>query len=428
MPSAVAGTVRLEQVSSFAGCDWVVKTNSDAVRDSFRQSMPPSSTPSESTCSIRIDVSAGVTPRWAKPLFRGRENLVVAAYGPDDVMVFDLAERTVTGTVSRDFANDAAFWKRVVVPVIVGLVSPVVGIAPLHCATLVRGGLGLHISGVSGAGKSTLTAALAVRGFSVLSDDWTFFTRAGHALLASGLPVPLKLLHDGVRFFPRLQTLSPSESLNGEMAYEFDPEEVLGASRAFTCVPARLIFLQRVAHVDWCVRRVSKNEVARQFGPALDRIPDCFRDARSRQLAIIGALARYPAYLLITNRDPHETADRLRHWFDNGAHPTEDKVCEHLPAQFEVPDLMRRFAPARNVADVPDLLPESLKVHGCAQHSWTVIDDETQWHDFCWRTPRFSVVAKAQLGCLISDHVARLSILFAPPSNLIRSRYQRQIL
>ncbi|MFI5205937.1 MAG: hypothetical protein ACHQVK_03270, partial [Candidatus Paceibacterales bacterium] len=71
---------------------------------------------------------------------------------------------------------------------------------------LKNSGIGLHASSVlinkkayiflgdSGAGKSTLSAALAQRGFALLSDDWTYLSFRQSVLSAHGLAAPIKLL------------------------------------------------------------------------------------------------------------------------------------------------------------------------------------------------------------------------------------------
>ena len=244
--------------------------------------------------------------------------------------------------------------------------------------------------------------------------------------------MPLKLLRDSGRFFPALLALSASESLNGEIAYEFDPEAVLGAPREYSCRPERLLFLQRASDVEWCIRRVSPREVIRQFGPALERIPDAFADARLRQLAIIEALAEHPAYVLMTSLNPHEIADRLSRWFDNGNPTSDDVVCDHLPAQFEVPDLLRRFVPAsfsfnsdltglkittniKALADRSGDFLEMVRQLDWKNHTLTIVEDEAEWSSFGWANDRFTVRGMAKVGIRISDGDTRRTALYVSP-------------
>ena len=421
----------------FAGCDWVLETDSDAVADSVRRALPATPGPPQAEFLLKLNLGRGDSPCWPTPLFRGRDHIVVAAYGPDDVMVFDLDERSVTGTVSASVAADAEIWKRLLIPVIIGVASASAGIAPLHCATLVRNGRGLHISGVSGAGKSTLTAALASRGFSVLADDWTYFSAGGGSLMAHGLPVPLKLLADASNFFLQLAGRAPAPSLNGELAYELDPA-LFGCTRVHSCIPERLVFLRRTPGAAWSVSRVAEEEVARQFQPALERLPEFLQAERRQQFELIRLFARLPAHVVSCSGAPFEIADRMTEWLHSGCATTQAEVCGRLPAQFEVEDLMRRFVPVpcsieasvpggvcrihTNVAaitDAPDLLRETLPPD-LYLHDWTVVEDAASWPEMNWRNDRFTVAARRDLGLRLSDHARKRSFVYLAPSGAAR--------
>ena len=189
----------------------------------------------------------GGKPPWPQPYFRGRDHLVLAVYG-GGAMLFDLVGRRALGVFSTAMARDEDYWRRVIFPVALGVITAAIGVTPLHCATLVREGRGLHICGLSGAGKSTLSVALAQRGFALLSDDWTYFSRNGSDVQAYGVPVPIKLLPAAQQFFPELLRLAPAVSLNGELAFEVDPGNREAVRRAHrpaqrspgVCRPRRL--------------------------------------------------------------------------------------------------------------------------------------------------------------------------------------------
>ena len=422
------------EIFRFAGCNWVLETTSHELCESVGSALPMTDVSAEPEFFLKLEVGRHNARLWPGPLFRGRDHLVVAAYGPDDVMVVDLEEHSVTGTVSPIVAADHALWQRLFIPVIVGVASAAVGIAPLHCATLVKNGRGLHLSGVSGAGKSTLTAALATRGFSVLSDDWTYFSARGESLIANGLPVPLKLLADATNFFPQLANVAPAPSLNGELAFEFDPVKTLGSTRVHSCVPERLVFLQRTANLAWQVRRVAPEEVMRQFRPALERLPQFLGAERRRQLDIIRLFSQVPAYAIRCNGLPREIADRILDWMESGFAVTDAELCRHLPVQFEVPDVMRRFVPTpfsvplsvgagftrmltnnKAIASAPHLLSGSLPPE-LRQHEWTVVEDSAVWPEMNWQSGRFSVHGRRDVGLRVSDHARRRSFVYLAPT------------
>jgi hypothetical protein len=160
-------------------------------------------------------------------------------------MLIDLRNSRALARFSPAMATDVAYWKRVIFPVLLGVIGSSVGITVLHCACVVRENGGLLLAGVSGSGKSTLALALARNGFDLLSDDWTYVTAREGRVLAWGLPTALKLLPDARTYFPELESLQPAVSLNGELAYEIDPEVVFAVRRSFGCEPRCVIFLER---------------------------------------------------------------------------------------------------------------------------------------------------------------------------------------
>ncbi len=292
----------------------------------------------------------GCKPPWPQPYFRGRDHLVLAVYG-GGAMLFDLVGRRALGVFSAAMARDEDYWRRVIFPVALGVIAAAIGVTPLHCATLVREGRGLHICGLSGAGKSTLSVALAQRGFALLSDDWTYFSRNGSDVEAYGVPVPIKLLPPAQQFFPELLRLAPAVSLNGELAFEVDPAAVFSAGRAFTCTPQRFIFLDRRhgATAQWL--RLSPAQVENQFRPALERMPDCLRSARDGQHEIISSLGQVESWLLICGGDPHQIAAEIDA-FTASPPANPQFAAGSISSHFEIPDLMCRFVPAPFTADL----------------------------------------------------------------------------
>ena len=162
--------------------------------------------------------------------FRGLSHLVFAVLEPNGFLTFDLLRKSVFGVVSPAAAKDSQFWNVQLLPISLGLLGTVVGVAPLHCACLDRDGSGLLVAGDSGAGKSTLTAALAKKGFAVVSDDWTYVSYRPGQLAAHGMYAPIKLRLDSIRYFPELRRNTPRKTMNGELAYEVNAAKVFHLS------------------------------------------------------------------------------------------------------------------------------------------------------------------------------------------------------
>jgi hypothetical protein len=109
--------------------------------------------------------------------------------------------------------------------------------APLvvHSAVLERNGRALVMPAPSGSGKSTLCAALACRGWRLLSDEMTVIDTADAQCVPIPRPVSLKNDSIGVirRFAPQL-TLGGTlrDTTKGEVAYVRAPDDsVVGSDR-----------------------------------------------------------------------------------------------------------------------------------------------------------------------------------------------------
>lgn len=230
------------------GAHCVVSTNSQAILEAaqsfFRQAAEPLSPP---TLSLRfwVDPTAQSSPPWPQPFFRGLGHLAYAGFDSENSLLLDLRRRSVLGRFSPAMAQDADYWQRVIFPTVVGLASDALGVTVIHSACVERNGAGLLLAGESGAGKSTLSLAMAQCGFAFLSDDRTYLSHAGGQLIAWGLITPLKLLPHAAKYFPELRSREPGVSLNGERAYEVDPEQVFGVRRSLRCEPRWLVFLER---------------------------------------------------------------------------------------------------------------------------------------------------------------------------------------
>lgn len=263
------------------------------------------------------DISSISDLRQVTPHFRGFGPFVFATYSERDKMIFNLLEREVSGTFSSAAVQDEELWKRIILPVMVGVMTPSLGTVAVHSACLVYEGQGLLISGYSGVGKSTLAVALARRGLSLLSDDWTYVSSRQGSLEAWGLPVPVKLLPDAVRFFPELAGLSSSPSLNGEIAYEVHPETSLGCSRAMHCIPRCFLLLERSEEEQTCFEPVSGEEVSSYLADNLERLPHSIAHLRKHQLHLIRGLHACKLYRMRFHGTPDSVAEQVLDFCQN---------------------------------------------------------------------------------------------------------------
>jgi hypothetical protein len=245
------------------------------------------------------------------PHFRGFGPFVFATYNQRDKMTFNLLDREVSGVFSAATLANEELWRRIILPVFVGVMTAALGTVAVHSACLVYQGQGIMISGYSGVGKSTLAIALARRGMSLLSDDWTYVSSRNGALEAWGLPVPVKLLPDTVKFFPELAKLSSAPSLNGEMAFEIHPDVFFGCSRSMHCVPTCFLLLERADEPTTTFQPVSGEEISSYLADGLEQLPESLRHLRQRQLSLLRGLHSCKLFRLRFHGNPDAVAEQI---------------------------------------------------------------------------------------------------------------------
>ena len=246
--------------------------------------------------------------------FRGNGHLVFGFLPPGSFITYDLLRKYVRAVASTAAARDDSFWRTLLVPITIGILGTTVGVVPLHCACLERNGSGLLIAGDSGVGKSTLTAALTQRGLTLISDDWTYFSKEQFTLVAHGLFSPIKLLPDTVQFFRELRELTPAISLNGELAYEIDPARFVGSTVKNTSRPSWIFFLERTSNPGCHFVPCSSALIREFFEKNSERLPDELIDAKAVRTNIIGTLSALPSWVLRTGESPQRTSEVLDHF------------------------------------------------------------------------------------------------------------------
>jgi hypothetical protein len=244
--------------------------------------------------------------------FRGLHHLVFATIGSYELFVFDLSRKQVAGAVSQGSASEPSFWNSHWLPITIGVMGTTVGVVPIHSACLDLDGKALLIAGVSGAGKSTLSVALARRGFSLVSDDWTYISQEADGLMARGIDAPVKLLPDAIQYFPELSGRTPSMWFNGELAFEVEHEEFCLHSTALRSRPHWLLFLERTSESGCDFAPCSANDAQAFFESGAERLPDQIPETSIARSSVIRSIANCPCWHLRTGESPQTTADAVR--------------------------------------------------------------------------------------------------------------------
>ena len=299
-----------------AGMHCRLATNSKEILSSVSRWFSESRYPNRSgpPVDLQILVDSSISrDRPAKAHFRGMRHVVFASFGAEEVFVFDLLRRHAVGAVSRATANDSSFWNTQLLPIMVGVMGTTVGVVPLHSACLDRDGKGLLIAGLSGAGKSTLSVALAQRGFSLVSDDWTYVSQDGEKdeLIASGLSAPVKLLPDAARYFCELQAFTPKESLNGELAFEVDATEVFRSAVKHISRPHWLMFLERDSQPGCDFIPYSAKDARAFYERSAERLPEELPEAAAKRSEIIRTVTNRECFRVRSGESPQSTAEAI---------------------------------------------------------------------------------------------------------------------
>lgn len=248
------------------------------------------------------------------PIFRGRNEFVHADYGRGGSVWFDLKAREVTGLLSEEIIADEGYLRRAVLAVIAGVLAPSLGVIALHAGCVVRDDRAILLSAPSGVGKSTLSLTLALRGWSLLSDEWTFVSDAPNGLSVWGMYTSIKLLPDARRYFPELSGLSPAISLNGELSYEVDPWSFFGVDRATDATPFGIVFLKRalasgsrICHAS----HVGEEETIQALLEGIEEQPKAIAEQNRTRRSLMQQLCRLPSLKVRFNGEPAVVAAEL---------------------------------------------------------------------------------------------------------------------
>ena len=302
----------------FAGASWMVQTDSRQLRHTLELATVGANVrldhSPESALTLSIHVNDADDQRSSKPHFRGQGHIVIATFGGASVFVFDMLRRHVSATLPRRDARNAAFWREMILPISIGLMGATIGVLPVHCASFAFAEDGVLIAGPSGAGKSSLSAELCQAAGEVeyLADDWTYIGLQGHQLSAHGVGARIKLLPDAVRHFGALSGKKPRTSLNGELAYEVQPETVFAAKVRYQCRPRWLIFLERVMRQETTFTPLSHEHARVYLEQSVERLPLLLSEAARRRARVMSAVADLPAWKFCCGGSPKQIAAELR--------------------------------------------------------------------------------------------------------------------
>jgi hypothetical protein len=264
--------------------------------------------PIDFSVRIWVDKDCRARPPWPRPYVRGLDHLVFAGFDEGSSILADLRTRRIIGRFSAGIAADRVYCQTVIFPILMTIVSATVGIAELHCACVAKNRDGVLLAGPSGAGKSTLAIALSQNGFGFLSDDRSFCSLQNGEPQVWGLPTPLKLRPEAVRWFEELQEEHLTDTRSGPPAFWLEPKRLFGVKRVRRCRPRSLIFLQRGDISEFHLRPMSSSEALHRLdGELMAELPE----AAAKRLGTIQKIAELPCWLLQYGGPPQDIAGQL---------------------------------------------------------------------------------------------------------------------
>jgi hypothetical protein len=255
-----------------------------------------------------VDDADSKQPPWPKPYVRGLDHLVFASFDSGSSMVVDLLTCRVIGRVSAGIAVDTKYWRTVIFPMLLTIVSASVGIAEVHCACVSKDQDGILLAGPSRSGKSTLALALSQMGCGFLSDDRAFCSLENGDVFVWGLPTRLKLRQEAAVWFQGLRNEKAVDVRMGEPAFWLDPEDLPGLKRVRRCQPRSLVFLERQETPQFCWSRMSSLEALTRLNRDLMAESP---NAVSKRSGTIARLIELPCWLLQYCGEPHNIAQNI---------------------------------------------------------------------------------------------------------------------
>jgi hypothetical protein len=385
-----------------AGRQLRITTNFGPILDAAREAFEPVRTGQEITSELRFrfwvdDVQQSGAGN-SKPLFRALDHLAFAGFDECNSLLINLRELRGMGRFTLDVASDANFWKTIAFPVLLTILGPSVGLAPLHCACVAWKGSGLLLAGESGAGKSTLSLALAQLGFDFLSDDRTLIGEYQGRLLAWGLSPEMKQGAQSIIHFPTLSQVKPKEIPGQPVTFRFDPVNVPGVKSVRCCEPRWVVFLDRQSKPAFSLTKTAPDEAA---GCLESQLHLDMPEVQEQLRRTLESLVARDCYHLQYGGDPHTIAGVLRSMVADGwkiekssARSARRKQWQHLVAP---QDPLRRFRSTPLVCDLT-LMGKSIRLEtnysAVLNHAESVLNCRT--HDGSAAAQfRWKIVAEA---------------------------------
>jgi hypothetical protein len=212
-----------------------LSTNSTEIVNAARQSWGTytddfHATPVNFAIGIAGDENGALPP---PPVARARRHLLSLISDVANFCMCDFSAGFAYCWFTPPVAHDPAYLRKFFLDPVGYTMVVYRHLAPVHGACVVRKGTGLLLCGPSGAGKSSLSFACARKGWTFVSDDFSYLVRGRDDRIVLGNPNEIRFRLSAKALFPELENRSRLFSSNGEASLELRTSE-LGYVRVST--------------------------------------------------------------------------------------------------------------------------------------------------------------------------------------------------
>jgi len=296
-PLMVRAELPLRSKHHLLGFGLELETNSSLVVEAAAQSWPAAAElfadpPIRLSIGVKSEDLAAPTP---PPVFRSRGHLLSIVSGPEDSMVCDFRCGFGFGWLRGATAADPAFFRYHFLEAAALSMLEQRSLASVHGAAVAHSGKGILLCGESFAGKSTLAYACARAGWTLVSDDATYFVRSRTDLFAVGHSHVLRFRPDAPLLFPELAGRSVATRPNGKPGIEVFTKDLNGIQTAPGAAIHHVVFLDRSGRGPARLGRYSPGEKFTTLTSAYLYGQD---DVRAEQMRTYERLAQRPTWRL----------------------------------------------------------------------------------------------------------------------------------
>jgi hypothetical protein len=277
-----------------------LETNSRAVLNRTQQLFEPydNSTGESPDFIWRIvtETSARAGHPWPGIAAFSEEGLRFVSFGQSSFFAVDFHTLIAVGFLPESFANDQAGFVSAFLSTLFHMTAAALRLTPVAAACVSLEKEGLLIFGPLMSGKTVSTYMAGQEGLTFHSDQATFLELKADALRAWGQFWPSAFRPDAQTLLPELLPSFRTFTC-ADLTFLCLEENPFQPPKAYSVAPVSCVFLERRVGEPPTLRRLQSSDFVERLKSALPIEEDKRFEVRNH--AVLGALARLPAYQLV---------------------------------------------------------------------------------------------------------------------------------